>query len=50
MYDILKEGTRRAREKTDRTLERVQSAMRIDYFRDRSIVEDWKGILSGGLS
>lgn len=42
VYDILKAGTDRAVEKTNATLEEVRSAMRIDYFNDRAIIEDWK--------
>ncbi len=45
VYDILQEGTRIARQKTDATLARVQEAMRIDYFKDRSITEEWKRLL-----
>ena len=45
VYDILKEGTAKAQAKTNATLERVQNAMRIDYFKDRSIVKDWEGLL-----
>ena len=45
VYDILKEGTARAVEKTNATLEKVRAAMRIDYFKDRSIVQDWKNLL-----
>ena len=45
VYDILLEGTRKAREKTNATLARVQEAMRIDYFKDRSIVGDWEKLL-----
>ena len=45
VYDILQEGTRIAREKTDATLARVQKAMRIDYLKDRSIVSEWEKLL-----
>ena len=45
VYDIIKAGTDRAREKTNSTLERVQSAMRIDYFSDRRIIGEWKELL-----
>ena len=45
IYDILKSGTVTAREKTNKTLARVQSAMKIDYFKNRDIISDWKNIL-----
>ncbi len=45
VYDILKEGTRKARETTDATLARVQEAMRIDYFADRRIIGEWEELL-----
>ena len=45
VYDILREGTLRAQEKTNRTLERVRKAMRINYFDDRSIVKEWEALL-----
>ena len=45
VYDILTEGSKKARSVTDETLERVRSAMRIDYFKDRSIVDDWKELV-----
>ncbi|MBR5420686.1 MAG: tryptophan--tRNA ligase [Lachnospiraceae bacterium] len=45
VYDIILEGTQRAQEKTNATLERVRSAMRIDYFKDRSVIGDWKKML-----
>ena len=45
VYDILLEGTRRAQEKTNRTLERVRSAMRINYFDDRAIIKEWEALL-----
>ena len=45
VYDILAEGTAKAREKTNATLERVRKAMRIDYFKDRSIIKEWDKIL-----
>lgn len=32
VYDILKEGTKKAREKAGKTLERVKKSMQIDYF------------------
>ena len=45
VYDILREGTLRAQEKTNRTLERVRKSMRINYFDDRSIVKEWEELL-----
>ena len=45
VYDILLEGTEKARERTDRTLARVQKAMQIDYFADRSVVDEWKDLV-----
>ena len=45
VYDILLEGTKKAQETTNRTLERVRAAMRIDYFRDRSIIKEWENVL-----
>ena len=45
VYDILNAGTQKAREKTNATLARVQKAMRIDYFKDRSIIKDWEKLL-----
>ena len=45
VYDIRSEGTLRAQEKTNRTLERVRKSMRINYFDDRSIVKEWEALL-----
>ncbi|MBP5426587.1 MAG: tryptophan--tRNA ligase [Clostridiales bacterium] len=45
VYDILREGTNVARNKTNATLARVQEAMNINYFDDRSIVSEWKRII-----
>ena len=45
VYDILKEGTLRAQETTNRTLDRVRGAMRINYFDDRKIVKEWEALL-----
>ncbi len=45
VYDIILAGTEKARAKTNETLSRVQKAMRIDYFKDRSIVGDWEKLL-----
>ncbi len=45
VYDIIREGTQTAVEKTNATLSRVRHAMRIDYFEDRSIVGEWEALL-----
>ena len=45
VYDILKAGTEKARETTNATLERVEKAMRIDYFADRNVIKEWKEVL-----
>ena len=45
VYDILMEGTNRAKEITNETLARVEQSMRIDYFKDREIIKEWKNIL-----
>ena len=45
VYDILEAGTKKARETTNETLARVQKAMRIDYFGDRSIIKEWEKLL-----
>ncbi len=41
VYDILREGSRKAAETGERTLAEVCAAMRINYFDDRSIIKDW---------
>jgi len=45
VYDILLEGTSKAKEITNETLGRVRKAMRIDYFDDRSIIGEWEKLL-----
>ena len=45
VYDILKDGTQKARETTNATLARVEKAMRIDYFADRNVIKEWKEVL-----
>ena len=45
VYDILLEGTRIARAKTNETLERVRNAMRIDYFDNRRVIDEWRELL-----
>ena len=45
VYDILAAGTAKAQETTNETLARVQQAMRINYFENRSIIGEWEKIL-----
>lgn len=45
VYDVILEGTRKATEITNETLARVRSAMKIDYFADRSVVKEWEKLL-----
>ncbi len=45
VYDIILEGTKKARETTNETLSRVEQAMRIDYFKDREIIKEWNKLL-----
>ena len=46
VYDILETGTKKAREKTDATFNRVKKAMHMDYFSDKNaIVNEWKEII-----
>ena len=45
VYDILLAGTKHAQEITNETLGRVESAMRIDYFKDRSVIKEWKELV-----
>ena len=45
VYDILKAGTETAVEKTNATLARARKAMRIDYFENRDIADEWKKLL-----
>ena len=46
VYDIIAAGTAKAVETTNETLGRVRAAMKIDYFKDRSIVKEWEKMLS----
>jgi len=50
VYDILLAGTAKARETTDATLARVQKAMRINYFGDRHIVNEWEELLKSPMN
>lgn len=45
VYDIILQGTKKAVEETNETLARVRSAMKIDYFKDRSIIGEWESLL-----
>lgn len=45
VYDIIRDGTAKAVERTNETLARVRKAMRIDYFADHSIVKEWEELL-----
>lgn len=45
VYDILRAGTKHAVETTNRTLAEVRHAMCIDYFDDRSIIDEWENII-----
>lgn len=42
VYDIILSGTQHAAEEADRTLQECRAAMRINYFDDRSIIDEWK--------
>lgn len=46
IYDIITSSTAKAVETTNETLARVRSAMKIDYFVDRSIIGEWETLLS----
>ena len=46
VYEILKKGTERARLTTDVTLREVKAAMKINYFEDSALIEDWSRKLS----
>ncbi|MBR0463517.1 MAG: tryptophan--tRNA ligase [Clostridia bacterium] len=45
VYDIIKAGTEKAVETTNATLARVRSAMKINYFENRSIIGEWNELL-----
>jgi tryptophanyl-tRNA synthetase len=45
VYDIIRAGTLKAQERTNATLARVRKAMRINYFDDRGIVNEWEKML-----
>lgn len=46
VYDIILQGTSKACEITNSTLEKVQRAMQINYFEDRTIVKEWEKLLT----
>lgn len=46
VYDILFSGTRHAAEETDETLAKVREAMKIDYFKDDSIISEWNSFIN----
>ncbi|MBF1267978.1 MAG: tryptophan--tRNA ligase, partial [Oribacterium parvum] len=41
VYDILYQGTEKAKETTNKTLEEVRDAMRINYFTGNTIIGEW---------
>ena len=41
VYDILYQGTEKAKETTNATLEEVRDAMRINYFKGKEIIGEW---------
>lgn len=45
IYDIMVAGTTKAREVTNETLCRVQKAMQLNYFEDRSVVSEWDKLI-----
>lgn len=45
VYDIIRDGTEKAIERTNATLARVRRAMKIDYFENRAIVQEWTDLL-----
>jgi tryptophanyl-tRNA synthetase len=47
VYDILKDGTGKAVKTTNQTMDEVRDAMRINYFEDRSIIQDWDTWING---
>lgn len=42
VYQVLKEGSRTARETAARTLAEMKAAMKINYFEDANFLNDWK--------
>ena len=45
VYEIIAEGTRKAREVTEDTLSRVKQSMKLDYFENGSIVQEWNDLI-----
>ena len=41
VYAILRDGTRHAVEETNETLAEVTAAMKVDYFKDEAIIDEW---------
>ena len=50
VYDIILEGTKKSREVTNETLARVEKAMQINYFEDRSVIKEWKELVKAQRS
>ena len=44
VYEVLRQGSEKAREEAAETLDQVRHSMRIDYFADRSLIEEQKQI------
>ncbi|MCR4937154.1 MAG: tryptophan--tRNA ligase [Lachnospiraceae bacterium] len=47
VYEILSAGTEKAVKTTNATLSEIRNAMRIDYFEDGSIKDEWKKLMEG---
>lgn len=48
IYDILEAGTNKAIKVSNATLDKVKTAMKIDYFNDKNtLINDWKNWLNG---
>lgn len=47
VYDILKNGTKEAAAVAENTASKVRAAMKINYFDDPAIIEDWKEWVHG---
>ena len=47
VYDILYQGTEKAKETTNATLEEVRDAMRINYFKGNEIIGEWNKWVHG---
>lgn len=42
VYDILEQGSKKARAKAQETLKEVQAAMRINYFENKALIQEYK--------